>query len=451
MKKKLLTTLLALSMALTLLPATALAEGEEDAAGETAAVTFPVNEGSTCEALVESIPESLVTAGGTVTINAASGQADVSYVTVTLSPAAVETLYNSGKPAAAAIETDLGTVRLSDEAIASLRRQLPGTNGVELAVFWNADAIRMARGLVSDAEAYTVEVADMELTDLTDGVLLTFPTQIAGPAVFQVNGDGTYEALEAVAGSGVVNFSTGSLATFVVAPKSEADKLLPPSDGEPDENPDETPDENPDETPDGNPDETPDGKPDEKPEEPLPFTDVAEDAWYVNEVRYVYEKGMMRGDGSETLFNPNGDTTRAMIVAILYRLEGEPAAGVSMFTDVKAGSWYADAVSWAAAHGIVNGRSATEFAPGDPITRQELASILYRYAGSFKGCDVTARAELSSYPDADAISAYAKDAMAWANAQGLVTGSNGMLNPRGSAIRAQSAAILMRFCENVGK
>lgn len=447
MKKKLMTILLALSMALTLLPAAALAEGEEDS--ETAAVTFPVNEGGVSEALVESIPESLVTAGGTVTINAASGQADAFYITVTLSPAAVETLYNSGSPAAAAIETDLGTVRLSGEAIASLRQQLPGRDGVELTVSWNADAVRMARGLVSAAEAFDVELAGMELTGLTDGVLLTFPTRIAGPAVFQVKGDGAYEELEAVAGSGVVHFSTDHLATFVVAPKSEADKLVPPSDDKPDENPDETPDENPGETPD----ETPDDKPDETPDEPvkLPFTDVAEDAWYLDEVRYVYEKDMMRGDGSETLFNPNGTTTRAMIVTILYRLEGEPAAGVSMFADVKAGAWYADAVSWAAAHGIVNGRSTTEFAPGDPITRQELASILYRYAGSYKGYDVTARAELSSYPDAGTISAYARDAMAWANAEGLITGSNGMLIPRDSAVRAQSAAILMRFCENVGK
>ena len=165
-------------------------------------------------------------------------------------------------------------------------------------------------------------------------------------------------------------------------------------------------------------------------------------------MQYVYENGMMNGT-SATQFSPDATTTRAMIVTMLHRLENEPAAQASSFTDVAAGSYYADAVAWAAANGIVNGVSETSFAPDDSITREQMAAILYRYA-SYKGYDVTASGSLNAYTDAAQVSSYAAAAMQWANGEGLITGVTGTtLDPQGSATRAQVATILMRFCENI--
>ena len=182
-----------------------------------------------------------------------------------------------------------------------------------------------------------------------------------------------------------------------------------------------------------------------------PFTDVSADAWYAQAVQYVYENGLM--DGIENnQFAPEHTTTRAQLVTILYRLEGQPAVtGESGFTDVEAGTWYTDAVAWAAANGIVNGVSDTRFAPGDEITRQQMAAILYRYAEA-KGYDVTASADLSGYSDAETIQEYAQIPMAWACAQGLLQGfEDDTLRPAGNATRAQIATILMRFCQTVAQ
>ena len=183
----------------------------------------------------------------------------------------------------------------------------------------------------------------------------------------------------------------------------------------------------------------------------LPFKDVKTTDWFYNDVKYVYEKGMMAGTAAD-VFAPNATTTRAMIVTILYRLEGSPAvSGTSAFTDVPAGQWYTNAVNWAAANQIVNGTSATTFAPNASITREQMAAILYRYA-QYKGYDVTEKADLSGYSDNGQISAYAKDALAWANAAKLINGvTNTTLAPQGSATRAQVSAILHRFCDGVVK
>ena len=183
----------------------------------------------------------------------------------------------------------------------------------------------------------------------------------------------------------------------------------------------------------------------------LPFTDVKSGDWFYEAVQYVYDKGMMTGVSADR-FAPASTTTRGMIVTILYRLENEPeVSGGSAFTDVESGAWYADAVAWAAANDIVNGTSATTFAPNSPITREQMAAILYRYA-AYKGYDVSQKADLSGYTDATSISGYAKDALAWANAQKLITGvTDTTLNPQGSATRAQVATILMRLCETVVK
>ena len=183
----------------------------------------------------------------------------------------------------------------------------------------------------------------------------------------------------------------------------------------------------------------------------LPFSDVRIADWFYNDVKYVYEKGMMAGTAAD-VFAPNATTTRAMIVTILYRLEGSPAVtGTSAFVDVPAGQWYTDAVNWAAANQIVKGTSATTFAPNDSITREQMAAILYRYA-QYKGYDVTKKADLSGYSDNGQVSAYAKDALAWANAAKLINGvTNTTLAPQGNATRAQVSAILHRFCDGVAK
>ncbi len=189
----------------------------------------------------------------------------------------------------------------------------------------------------------------------------------------------------------------------------------------------------------------------EAPVSGLPFGDVKSADWFYNDVKYVYEKDMMAGTAAD-VFAPNATTTRAMIVTILYRLEGSPAVtGTSAFVDVPAGQWYTDAVNWAAANQIVKGTSATTFAPNDSITREQMAAILYRYA-QYKGYDVTKKADLSGYSDNGQVSAYAKDALAWANAAKLINGvTNTTLAPQGNATRAQVSAILHRFCDGVAK
>ena len=183
----------------------------------------------------------------------------------------------------------------------------------------------------------------------------------------------------------------------------------------------------------------------------LPFTDVKTGDWFYEAVQYVYDKGMMTGVSADR-FAPASTTTRGMIVTILYRLENEPAvSGGSAFTDVESGAWYADAVAWAAANDIVNGTSATTFAPNSPITREQMATMLYRFA-QYKGMDaVTLQENLTGYPDGGQVSDYAIPAMNWAVGQGLIAGmENGTLVPQGSATRAQVATILMRFCESIG-
>ena len=154
---------------------------------------------------------------------------------------------------------------------------------------------------------------------------------------------------------------------------------------------------------------------------------------------------------SDTTFSPNETTTRGMIVTILYRLEGEPAAVASNFQDVPAGQYYADAVAWASANGIVSGYGDGLFGPNDTITREQMASILYRYA-QYKDYDVTASNDLSGFTDVSSVNSYAASAMQWANAEDLITGvSSTKLDPQGSAIRAQVASILMRFIQNIAQ
>ena len=180
-----------------------------------------------------------------------------------------------------------------------------------------------------------------------------------------------------------------------------------------------------------------------------PFLDVNEGDWFYDAVVYAYQNELMDGVGGNR-FAPNSATTRAQLVTILYRLEGEPAvSGDLPFTDVEAGTWYTNAVGWAAQNGIVNGVGDDTFAPGNDLTREQLVTILYRYAES-KGYDVSASADLAGYPDGEEIQAYAREAMAWAVAENIIQGmEDDTLKPAGNASRAQIATILMRFCEGV--
>lgn len=180
----------------------------------------------------------------------------------------------------------------------------------------------------------------------------------------------------------------------------------------------------------------------------MPFTDVKETDWFYDAVRYVYENGMMSGTGSST-FAPDSSTTRGMIVTILHRLEGTPSASGEQFSDVPAAQYYAKAVAWASANGIVSGYGNGCFGPNDPITREQLAAILYRYA-DYKGYGVSIgkKADLSGYADAASISDWAVSAFQWACGAGIIGGSDGKLTPQGAATRAQTAAMLYRFCES---
>ena len=184
----------------------------------------------------------------------------------------------------------------------------------------------------------------------------------------------------------------------------------------------------------------------------FPFTDVPAGSWYYGAAAYAYNNGLFAGT-TATTFAPNVTMTRAMLVSVLWRLAGEPAPkGANTFDDVPDGTWYTDAVTWAAENGVVAGVGNGRFDPNGSVTREQTAVILFNYAQS-KGYDVSARADLSVYPDAGSVSGWAQDALAWANAAGLISGAvrggQTILDPQGSASRAQVAMILMGYVEHV--
>lgn len=178
-----------------------------------------------------------------------------------------------------------------------------------------------------------------------------------------------------------------------------------------------------------------------------PFIDVSEGDWFYKSVRYCHENNLVRGT-TENTYSPEQPTSRAMIVSILWRLEGSPETGTAVFADVPADQYYADAVAWAASKGIISGYDAEHFAPDEPISREQLASILYRYA-AYHDWDTTITTTLDSFADANAISAYAEDALSWATSHRIISGmDDNLLTPHGEATRAQVAAILMNLCKS---
>jgi hypothetical protein len=182
----------------------------------------------------------------------------------------------------------------------------------------------------------------------------------------------------------------------------------------------------------------------------FPFKDLKENAWYYESVVYAYENDLFKGT-SGTNFSPDGDMTRAMLVMVLYRFDGTTESFTNCFSDVTSGDWYKDAVAWAAAKGVVSGLGNSSFGPNANITREQLATILYRY-GKAKNYNVSASVSIDSFKDGRLTSSYAAEAMQWAYSAGLISGKgDGILDPKGKATRAEVAAILMRFIHKAAK
>lgn len=193
---------------------------------------------------------------------------------------------------------------------------------------------------------------------------------------------------------------------------------------------------------------TPAPSPEPTPTPPVPFTDVGENDWYFDAVKYVYDAGMMNGTG-DSLFSPSLPTSRAMVVTVLYRLAGVPAAQAPTFPDVPTAAYYAYPVGWAAGQSIVTGFEDGSFRPDGLLTREQLATILYRYSRAM-GYSTSARGALTGFSDHASISSYAVEPLSWAVGTGLLTGmEDGTISPGAQATRAQVATILTRFCKNV--
>lgn len=181
-------------------------------------------------------------------------------------------------------------------------------------------------------------------------------------------------------------------------------------------------------------------------EQIVEFADVKDSDWFYDDVKYVQSNKLMTGT-SGTEFSPSGVTTRGMIVTILWRVEGEPEVEGKDFEDVSADAWYSKAVAWASSNKIVSGYSDTTFGPNDTATREQLATIMYRYA-SYKNCDLSHKAKLDKYEDREEISYYAVESIEWANANGIISGTSEVtISPKDNVLRSQVAAILRRFCE----
>ena len=181
-----------------------------------------------------------------------------------------------------------------------------------------------------------------------------------------------------------------------------------------------------------------------------PYSDVPDSAWYYAYVSYISRKGLMNGDGRH--FDPDGDMTRAMAVTVLFRLGGDSGSYKNTFTDVDSGAWYGQAVAWASTNGIVSGVGGNRFAPKSPLSREQLAVMLYNYA-KYKGLTITVTSGgvLDSYSDAGSVSEWAEDAINWAVSLGIISGDGVNLDPQGNATRAQIAAMLQRFIEYVDR
>ena len=341
---------------------------------------------------------------------------------VTFPKGAVDAILEETK-ASVSIQSDLGRVLLSRDVLTSISET---TEGGAVTVTVAAGKAENAGGLLKGQKDVTEEaLKDCSVTEVTirsgkekvtafGGKSITLYLPVENKAfevgksyvVYQISDDGSVEQLVGkcvkTGGKRFLELTTTHLSTFVALPVEVVD---------------------------------------------MPFTDVKEEDWFYGAVVYAYQNGILTGTG-ETTFSPNGPMTRSMLVTALWRLEGEPeASGASGFPDVKPDAWYAEAVDWASQTGLVSGTGAG-FDPEGSVTREQIASILYRYA-KLKGWDVSKTANLQDFADGTDTSAWATRAMEWAYAEKLITGKDGnRLDPQGQATRAEVAAILMRLLES---
>lgn len=307
------------------------------------------------------------------------------------------------------IKMPKGSLTLDVDAAASIASQATGSNlRMELKEVAQASlTAAQQQGVEDDSLIVDINIysADKKISSFDGNLTIEIPyTGSEHVGVWYLNDEGELEKLESTFANGLVTFVLDHLSLYVI--------------GE-----------------------------DKAPAFINPFTDVNTGDWFYDDVKYAYENGLMVGTGTIN-FSPNLETTRGMIVTILHRLEGSPnVSGANIFADVAGGKWYSNAVKWAAENRIVAGYGNGKFGPEDSITREQMAVILMNYA-KLKGYDVSAKTNLEKFTDSSEVSDWATNALAWANAKGLINGiSSEILAPQGLATRAQVAAILHRFIE----
>ena len=370
--------------------------------------------------------EEAVEAGATMIVIAPTGADRASSISVELPRGALGGVIDEAE-ADLAVRTHLGEMDIPSGALSNI---LDGTSGQDLTVHMArlpaANAGILLAGSAGSFSTERLEAATVIEVGISSGsrivsnfggrsVTLLLPVdETAGYqageiySVYLVDTDGALQML-----TGRCRRANGSLCVEVAASKLGTFVLVPP----------------------------------EKPVQ-LPFTDVGENNWFYDAVVYAYTNGLFNGT-SPTTFSPNGTMTRSMLVTVLWRMEGEPTVNsANPFTDVAAGTWYTDAVTWANANGIVNGMSATTFEPNGNLTREQIAAILYRYA-KVKGWNINGASSLSAFPDGSQVAEWAVRAMEWTYSEGLIIGrDDGRLDPKGQASRAEVATILMRLLES---
>ena len=388
--------------------ATLTPEGSANSKGE---ATVKVDADAVKDSLAQAEKEN---ASALVIAPKVTGQADT--VTTQLPLSAAETI-SQDSDLDLTVQTDDAAVTIPNEALSSIVSQSSGSQTIEIVVkTCDPDTLKdQAAGLdLENAAAVEVTIRSGGSPITTFGgqalaidlpVDKTVYTEGSHYKVLVLSTDGTVETLTGQCirekGGLVVRVFTSHLSTFLVTTQTV-----------------------------------------------LPFTDV-DGHWALDAIRFVYDQGLMTGT-KETLFSPKKPLNRAMLATILYRMEGSPAVtGENPYTDVAAGTWYTDAVLWASEQGIVNGYGNGKFGPLNNITREQLAAMLLRYS-DYKKYNTDAQNDLASYADADDISAWALEALRWANAQGLVTGrTETTLVPQGDTTRAETATILMRYLDTI--